>query len=233
MRRTVQPEILDTLPADSPDAQHSRLDLRRINGLMGHRRRLTRHLNDVLPPANRPWRVLELGVGDGLLSSQIWKRLPAPPAGSQMVLLDQVPVVEAKAKEELGQRGWQVEQVLVDAFVWLEEANDFHYDIVYSNLFIHHFDQGALVELLRLIARRSRAFVTLEPRRSFSSELGVRGLSLLGSHPVTLHDAHRSVLAGFTNDELSRAWPETYWQLQEGRAGLFSHYFVARRAPGT
>jgi hypothetical protein len=75
--------------------------------------------------------------------------------------------------------------------------------------------------------------VTLEPRRSFSGELGVRGLSLLGSHPVTLHDAHRSVLAGFTDNELSRAWPETYWQLQEGRAGLFSHYFVARRAPGT
>jgi hypothetical protein len=49
---------------------------------------------------------------------------------------------------------------------------------------------------------------------------------------VTRHDAVLSVRAGFAGRELSALWPSADgWKLEERRAGLFSHLFVAHRAP--
>jgi len=234
MRRVVQPELLDTLPPESPEARQSRLDLRRVNRLMGHPGRLIRGILPLLPTApQRPWRILELGAGDAVLSGQIWNRLPVPPVGSQLVLLDQAAIGEPGALNQLEARGWKIELVKSDAFAWLEDAGETPFDVTYSNLFIHHFDSGALAELLRLLAAQTRAFITLEPRRGWSAQLGVRGLRWLGHHAVTLYDARCSVLAGFQGKELSRAWPSPDWSLSEGRAGLFSHRFIARRRPAS
>jgi hypothetical protein len=46
-----------------------------------------------------------------------------------------------------------------------------------------------------------------------------------------MHDAEISVRAGFRDSELSALWPsDARWQLNEQRAGLFSHRFVAHHA---
>src|SRR5262245_57953883 len=92
MTRVVEPELLDELPAQAPDAQRSRCDLVRINALMGHAAMIRRYLQQ-LPSACRAGfslskkhsksgtpgnglkpalqthirRVIDLGAGDGTL----------------------------------------------------------------------------------------------------------------------------------------------------------------------
>jgi SAM-dependent methyltransferase len=73
MTRTLEPELLDALPADHAEALGSRRDLRRINTLMGHPRILWRALKNIFPK-QRPSRLLEIGAGDGRLLLQVAHR---------------------------------------------------------------------------------------------------------------------------------------------------------------
>jgi hypothetical protein len=101
-----------------------------------------------------------------------------------------------------------------------------------ANLFLHHFREKELAELLALASRQTSSFIACEPRRSHAALTGASLLRLLGCNDVTMHDADKSVRAGFRDAELSALWPpEPGWQLKEQRAGLFSHKFVASHAP--
>ena len=71
MQRRVEPELLDTLPADDPAAQRSRRELRLINAIMGNHRWLEREVRRSIRPG---WRVLELGAGDGTFGARLIAR---------------------------------------------------------------------------------------------------------------------------------------------------------------
>ena len=99
-----------------------------------------------------------------------------------------------------------------------------------ANLFLHHFPEAQLAELLRAAARLARVFIAVEPRRSARVLFFSRLLGLIGCNQVTRHDAPISVRAGFAGHELSRLWPAGQgWSLQERPAGWFSHLFIAQR----
>jgi hypothetical protein len=101
---------------------------------------------------------------------------------------------------------------------------------IITNLFLHQFDREPLAEMLGLAARSARLVIALEPRRSWFPKLCGRLLWAVGCGPITRHDAHISVRAGFLGHELSELWPDREnWTLMERPAGLFSHLFVARR----
>jgi hypothetical protein len=102
-------------------------------------------------------------------------------------------------------------------------------DAVIANLFLHHFEDARLAELLRGIARIARVFIAVEPRRSRWALACSRQLWAIGCNRVTRHDAPVSVRAGFAGNELSRLWPtDGRWSLEERAAGCFSHLFIAR-----
>lgn len=104
------------------------------------------------------------------------------------------------------------------------------WDVVWANLFIHHFERDELKGLLADIAARTRAFVCCEPRRSLMPMMTSHLVALLGAGPVTRHDALASVRAGFRAKELSHLWPNRKdWLLIEYPAGFFSHCFIAVR----
>ncbi|HLX70691.1 MAG TPA: hypothetical protein VKV04_13775, partial [Verrucomicrobiae bacterium] len=87
-----------------------------------------------------------------------------------------------------------------------------------------------LKSLFSLAARKTDAFIAVEPKRAKFPLFCAKWLSLIGCNPVTCHDAPISVRAGFKNQELSALWPsDGNWELKERAAGLFSHHFVARR----
>lgn len=105
-------------------------------------------------------------------------------------------------------------------------------EAIVSNLFLHHFPDEALQELLGRAAERTRIFIAVEPRRSAWAHAFSRLVGLLGCNAVTRHDAPISVEAGFTDGDLSGHWPAGRgWSLREGRAGFFSHVFVATKLP--
>jgi hypothetical protein len=101
---------------------------------------------------------------------------------------------------------------------------------VITNLFLHHFEDARLAELLHIISRRAKLFIAIEPRRACWPLFCSRLLWIIGCNDVTRHDAAASVRAGFAGRELSALWPDRKnWRLTERRAGLFSHLFITQR----
>ena len=229
MARAVEPEWLDTLPADDPRAVRSRADLRRVNGLMGNARIVAGLLRRSMPQP--PAAIAEIGAGDGTFALRVTGALGTPGQHAEVVLVDRQPIVSPCTRDAFREHGWSARAESADVFAWAEANRDARYDAVFANLFLHHFQAPDLVRLLAAMAARTRCFVACEPRRSAFALAGSRLLGLVGCNDVTRHDAVASVRAGFAGTELSALWPEpASWRIEEGARGLFSHVFVAVRA---
>src|SRR5882762_3105679 len=229
MQRRVEAELLDELPADDPGAQGSRRDLRRLNAWMGNPRIMARELGLVMQE-RKPARVVEIGAGDGQFLLSVARRLGGNGNAIQAVLVDRQKVLLSETERRFQRLGWLVKPSSADVFDWLEQPTGQIYDAIIANLFLHHFSESQLIELLGKAASRARVFIALEPRRSAFALAMSRMIGLVGCNQVTRHDAPASVRAGFIGNELSRLWPaEKNWSLREGRAGLLSHLFVARQ----
>jgi hypothetical protein len=124
-----------------------------------------------------------------------------------------------------------VECVDLDVFDWLQRPHPKRNDVTIANLFLHHFQEDDLRNLLRQSAHQTRLFVACEPRRA-NFALGATGLmALIGCSGLTIHDGRISVRAGFAENELSALWPaDNGWRLMERQAGWFSHCFFAQRS---
>ncbi len=233
--RVVQPELLDSLPPEAPEAVAARRDLRRINWFMGNGRLLGRELlrrrHTLGSPASRGEVTLaEVGAGDGTMLLKVLHSLRRDWHGGRIFLVDRQPVVAAETLDGFRRLGWQVDVVADDVFTWLRNAPTT--DVMVTNLFLHHFETSALAELLRLVGDRTRMFVACEPRRSNFALLGCRMLRLIGCNPVTRHDAVVSVRAGFSGTELGDIFGGQngqLWKIRETSAGSFSHLFLAAR----
>ncbi len=232
MKRTVQPELLDTLSPDDPRAVRSRNDLRRINAWMRHHKIMSLALQKYLRGHARG-KITELGAGDGHFLLQVARKIKVGQAARlskatavKATLIDRQKIVSADTLAAFAQCGWRAEPVVADVFSWPQMEGD----IVVVNLFLHHFEDAQLAELLRLISQRARLFIALEPRRARWPLFCSRLLWAIGCNAVTRHDAVVSVRAGFSGNELSSLWPDkTNWHLQEQPVGAFSHLFIARK----
>jgi hypothetical protein len=228
MKRIVSPEILDRLAPADPRAAHSRRDLVQVNRLMNHVGIVSRHLRAThLGPGARS--LVDLGTGDGMFLLRVAQKLGPAWRGVRATLLDRQPVVSEATRREFAHLGWSVEVLEAEVLEWLEKTSGSH-ELMVANLFLHHFENDALVKLLARASGRCRHFVACEPRRAGLALAAAKLLWVVGCNAVTQHDAVVSVHAGFGEEELSSRWPERErWELRERRAGLFSHFFAARR----
>jgi hypothetical protein len=219
--RRMEPEWLDALPAHDARARRSRDDLVRVNALMGSASCVAGVLREVSPRT-----VAEIGGGCGrfLLSVASRAALASP---VEATILDREPCVGTGALESLRSLRWNAQVVRSDVFEWLNARTTPRFDAIVANLFLHHFDDAALEDMLAAIAARTRCFVAFEPRRSRMALAGARLLGLVGCNDVTRHDAVVSVRAGFLDGELTRLWTAPGWRLVEERSGPFGHRLVA------
>jgi hypothetical protein len=186
MNRACEPELLDSLPHDHPDAVHNRRDLRLINGIMRNRS----WFEQALPPLLREGeRVLELGAGLGEMAIGLNRR------GIPVDGLDLWPQPEAWPAD----REWHV--------VDLKGFQGYGaYPAVIGNLIFHQFNAAELADLGARIRRNARVVLACEPQRSRVSQTMMAAVApLLGANHVTLHDARVSIAAGFRGDELPLA----------------------------
>jgi len=216
---------LDYLAPDDPRAMRSRRDLVLINAMM----RQSAIMAKALARTPTPNLLADLGGGDGRFMLKVARRLAKRWQGVTVMIADQRAIVSADTKAQFAQLGWRCESLTGDIFETLPRINP---DIVTANLFLHHFDQAALKQLLTLVAARAKTFVACEPRRSRLALLGARLVFVLGANDVSRHDAVASVRAGFAASELSALWPQEQikhraWRLREKAVFPFTHLFEA------
>jgi hypothetical protein len=111
------------------------------------------------------------------------------------ILVDRRPSVNLDTRAAFHRLGWDVEPVAADVLAWLGRPQPDISHITLANLFLHHFDEGRLVELLAAVSKQTRRFVACEPHRSRAALIGASLLGAIGCNDVTRHDACISVLA--------------------------------------
>jgi SAM-dependent methyltransferase len=183
MKRTLTPEILDSLPPEDSSTRHSRRDLRIFNAVLGG----TRWLRRTVPACVRSdERVIEIGAGTGDLAASLTRRgfitdgldlAPRPAAWPENARWHQA--------DALGFAGWR------------------DYDAMIGNLIFHHFDADALRTLGGKMSRHARIIIACEPaRRRIFQRLFAVLCTLVGANDVSRHDGRVSIEAGFLHDEL-------------------------------
>jgi len=196
--RLIEPEILDHLAWDDPEAVRARRDLRLINWMMGNERWICRAILSRPHLAERG--IVEWGAGDGTLVGKLARLLPGAPVGAWDL---------APRPAGLNTRvEWRQGDILKTGAV----ASG---GILVANLFLHHFDAGQLDAL----GARCRGFdrlVICEPDRRRRAEcLSLSLWPWVGR--VTRHDMRVSIRAGFSPGELPALLgldAET-WQVRE------------------
>jgi len=227
MNRRVEPELLDTLPPDDPAAMRSRQDLRRVNAWMRNPQTMARALRENIGK-QVPDSVLELGAGDGDFLLTVARQLSPGWSGTRATLLDRQLDISPETRKGFQAVNWPLAISTSDVFDWEPPAGE--PPVIVANLFLHHFAEAKLAELLRKIAGATRLFIAVEHHRMPWPVFGGLLLALIGCNHVTRHDGTVSIRAGFGGREISALWPDSQrWQLTEHRSGFFSHLFVARR----
>ena len=214
MLRTLQPELLDTLPPQHPDALHNRRDLRLTNQVMGNHRWITRTLPPLLAPGEL---ALELGAGTGELGIHL---------AARHVLADGLDLWPRPVGWPHS-RAWHVAD--------LREFSAYApYAAVIGNLIFHQFTDADLAVLGTHVRRHVRVILACEPARRRWCQAGYRALApLLGANHVSLHDAHVSIAAGFLGDELPRALglDPAHWNCRCSTTVLGAYRMIATRRP--
>lgn len=183
MQRIVEPEILDHLPAEHPDARRSRRDLKLINFLMGNEHWIAAQIAD--HPAARAKGVVEIGAGTGTLLRRIATSHPH----IRLTACDLAPR-PADLPEQIT---WDQRDVF-DSLAELDGG------VLVANLFLHHFDDPVL-ERFRPLLRKFDLLCINEPLRTSQAILAGRiMLPFVGR--VTRHDMIVSIRAGFLPGEL-------------------------------
>ena len=240
MPRVVAAETLDGLAENDPSAMRSRRDLQRIHRVMGTRTIVARVLRKLTFPRreSQPLRMLELGAGDGSLMLGVAHALTEDWPAVELTLLDRQSLVSQATIASYAEMNWSATAQVSDVFDWAARGEysrgatgAARWDVIVSNLFLHHFEGRQLHSLLAGIASRTERFFACEPHRGWLALAASHLVGAIGANAVTREDAVLSVHAGFRAGELSHAWPGSSagWTLDEYPAGLFSHCFFAQR----
>ena len=211
MDRSLEPELLDALPPDHPDALHNRRDLRLTNIVMRNHRWVARTLRNLLREGDR---AIEIGAGTGELAQRLIVR------GFAVDGLDRCPPPSDWPQH----RQWHRADLRT-----FDRWSDYH--VVLGNLIFHQFNEAELAALGGRLAD-ARVIIACEPmRRRMSQVLYAAIAPLLGANHVTLHDARVSIAAGFCDDELPRflRLAPSRWDVRCETTRIGAYHMVAIR----
>ncbi len=214
MRRSIQPELLDSLPQDHPDAIRAREEMQLVNGIMGNHRWIERMIRLRAEPH---WRITELGAGDGALSLRL--------LAADLCAADRLHAVDFAPRPDNWPEvaGWTSGDVMTHP---LPET-----EILVANLFLHHFTGEQLERLGSCIPPSTRLIVAAEPaRRRIHCVMGRLFCEIAELNRVQRHDMQASIRAGFAGDELRRALGlGREWDVRVREHPLGGYRFVAER----
>jgi ubiquinone/menaquinone biosynthesis C-methylase UbiE len=213
MRRVVIPELLDTDLGTPAEVRDSLRDLRFFNSCFGGIRSTTRLIEQVARDTGaHSLSLLEVAAGTGYVAGRTRSRLRRHGIEVDTTLLDR-----SRAHLNSSERS-----VVADAAA-LPFA-DSSFDLVASNLFVHHLDPEELIHFVREGLRVCRRAVLINDlvRHPLHLFLVYAGLPLYRSR-LTRHDAPASVRRAYTIGEMRAMLART------GAARLdFSRHYLFR-----
>jgi ubiquinone/menaquinone biosynthesis C-methylase UbiE len=193
-RRATDPESLDVGVPDA-EALRSLADLRFVNRWLGARGSLRRAVHPHLLASDRP-RLLDVGCGSGDVALDLVRSAPRAvrATGVDLKLLH----VRQAPREML--------RAVADARRLPFAPGAF--DVVVVSLFLHHFDDPEVPELLRgLYALCRRALVVTDlHRHAVPYVFGRLFFKALFRSPVSVEDGLLSIRRAFRPDELRAAF---------------------------
>ncbi len=187
VKRRVRSEILDTLPEDDPEAIQNRIDIRRLNILMGNDRWFARELGRLLSHRDS---VLEIGAGTGelalFLDDEVLHRKGVGIGGLDLC-----------SRPSSWKNAWPWHRIDLTVF------EDFcHYSVVIASMIFHQFEIPALQRLGEKLDSSSRLILASETARRRVHIHQLMLAKLIGINRITSHDARVSIEAGFVGEEL-------------------------------
>ena len=185
-KRLVRPELLDHACPD--EARPNLAELVRINRDFGGHSTIRKALAEVVPDGDK-FTLLDIGAASGDTARLLQKLYPR----ASVTSLDYSPVNLEQAPPS---------KLIADAFALPVLPGSFDY--VLCSLFLHHFSDEQVVDLLRsfyCVARRALLVCDLERHIVSYCFLPVTKW-FFGWQRITLHDGPTSVRAGFRPDEL-------------------------------
>lgn len=183
-QRVIVPELLDH--ASDEEAAANLKDLVRINRWIGGHRILLRHLRRFASPADR-FTMLDVGAASGDMAAAVRREFPR----AVVISMD---LLERNLRAGTGVK------LVGDAFALPVGRVDF----VHASLFLHHFTDEQVVELLRgMRACAERAVIVQDLVRHPVARHFLPATSwLFGWQRLTVHDGAISVAASFKRREL-------------------------------
>lgn len=184
-KRIIVPELLDH--ATDEEAAANLADLVRINRWIGGHRILLRHLRRFATPADR-FTFLDVGAASGDMARVVQREFPR----AVVISLD---VVARNLRAGTGLK------LVGDAFALPVKRVDF----VHASLFLHHFTDAQVVELLRGMRGCAERAVIVQDlvRHGVARSFLPATQWLFGWQKLTVHDGAISVAAGFRRRELA------------------------------
>jgi ubiquinone/menaquinone biosynthesis C-methylase UbiE len=185
-KRLIEPEFLEHAPPE--EARANLADIVRLNERFGGHGVLRKTLAQVVN-GNSTFTLLDVGSASGDTSRLISQLYPA----ARVTSLDLNAVNLAAAPKP---------KLLADAFQLPFQDNSFDY--VFCSLFLHHFEDEQVTELLAgfyRVARRAVLVSDLE-RHVLSYLFFPATRPFFKWAPITVHDGMTSVRAGFRAEEL-------------------------------
>lgn len=225
--RYLVPEIMDDPQLPASDHELALKGLRRINRFSGTVPFLASRIERLtLRREQTHWEILDIGCANGENLIDLYMRLSKRMSVS-VVGWDISSYSIEKARELARTRGLSSQCVrfeVVDALkVSQGQASA---DIVMNSLFMHHFEESFVVDLLKQSSMLARVAVIADDlrRTQLGWLLAKVGCLILSRSPVVHFDGPQSVRAAFTIDEITRLaklaglgscsfvrhWPERY-----------------------
>ncbi len=225
-KRTLVPELMDDPHLDIGKHNQALAGLRRINWWSGSGKQIASAIRQRFSAVSR-LSVLDIGCGAGDVTSSVMTRLRRYYSSVDMLGVDisQTAINSATGKHAFTEvAGSALRFQQHDVFASLESLGRF--DVVYCNLFLHHFSEELGWQLLKKMESLATQCVVVDDlvRSRTGYWLAQIGCRLLSRSEIVHFDGPQSVRAaysieevsrlasnaGFSNFEISRHWPQRF-----------------------
>lgn len=199
-RRLLEPEQMDHPNLDAGVHEQALRGLARINRWSGSAGILWPAICELTHRVSRKCRLLDVATGAGDVPLALFRKARQAGLLLEVQGCDRSEQAVAFARQRAGEQDLPVSFFSCNA---LTEELPTGFDILTCSLFLHHLEEAAAVELLRLLARAAGALVLVNDLRRCRLGFATAwaGTRLLSRSPIVHFDGPQSVAAAFTLEE--------------------------------